>query len=87
MNSNDERKPESQGKEDEALMKALEIELAQKRAGWKKAQSRRSSRRSAAFLFLFVVIMGALFALYYVMTIMPRKSSEPPASAPSASPG
>ncbi len=86
MNPIDEGKPESRGEENEALMKALEIELAQKRATWKKTQSQRNAWRGAAFLFLFIVILGALFGFYYVMTVMPRKSSEPTTTAPSASP-
>ena len=86
MNSNDESKPESRASDDDAMLKALEIELLQKRASWQKARGQRSAWRSASFVFLFIVVMGALFALYYVMTTVPHKPSELPAPTPAASP-
>lgn len=86
MNPNDESKPESRAGDDDALLKALEIELLQKRASWQKAHGQRNAWRSASFVFLFIVVIGALFALYYVMAVMPRKTSEQPDPAPAASP-
>ncbi|MEP6686102.1 MAG: hypothetical protein ABJB22_04930 [Verrucomicrobiota bacterium] len=85
MNPNDESKPESR-EGDDALLKALEIELLQKRASWKKEHVQRNVWRKASFVFLFIVVMGALFALYYVMTVMPRTTAESPDHAPAASP-
>jgi hypothetical protein len=86
MNPNDESKPQSRAGDDDALLKALEIELIQKRASWQKAHGQRNAWRSASFVFLFIVVIGALFALYYVMTAVPHKNSEHPDRAPAASP-
>jgi uncharacterized iron-regulated membrane protein len=85
MNPNDESKPEAR-EGDDAMLKALEIELIQKRASWQKAHAQRSAWRSASFVFLFIVVIGTLFAIYYVMTTVPHKTSEQPDHAPAASP-
>ena len=86
MNPDDESKPEARAGDDDALLKALELELLQKRATWQKANAQRNAWRSVSFLFLFIVVMGTLFALYYVMTAVPRKTSEHTDSAPAATP-
>ena len=85
MNPNDESKPESREGGD-AMLKALEIELIQKRSSWQKAHAQRSAWRGASFVFLFIVVIGTLFAIYYVMTAVPHKTSEQPDRAPAASP-
>jgi hypothetical protein len=86
MNPDDESKPEARAGDDDALLKALELELFQKRASWQKAHAQRNVWRSVSFLFLFIVVMAALFALYYVMTAVPRKTSEQTDPAPAATP-
>jgi len=85
MNPDDESKPEARAGDD-AVLKALELELLQKRASWQKAHAQRNVWRSVSFLFLFIVVMGALFALYYVMTAVPRKTSEQTDPASAATP-
>lgn len=50
----------------EKLAKLLEIELMQKRAGWQQAKARRSTYRTMSFLFLFLVIVAAFFAFYFL---------------------
>jgi hypothetical protein len=84
MNPRNESKPESQADDDSATLKALELELIQKRASWQKARGQRNVWRTTSFIFLFLVVMGALFAVYWFMTTAPRKTpdqSEPAASS------
>ncbi len=47
------------------LAEQLEIELMMKRAGWQQAKARRGSLRAISFAFLFLVIVGALFAFWF----------------------
>jgi len=56
--------------------KALELELIMKRASWQKLQARRGTWRTLSFLFLFLVILGALLAYYYFMTEVRQHGGE-----------
>lgn len=62
------RKPEGDAPDPEKLAKLLEIELMQRRAGWQQAKQRRGSLRTVSFLFLFIVILGALFAFWMLFS-------------------
>lgn len=62
------RKPEGDAPDPEKLAKLLEIELMQKRAGWQQAKQRRGTFRAASFLFLFVIILGALLACWFLFS-------------------
>lgn len=62
------RKPDRDAPDPETLAKLLEIELMQKRAGWQQAKQRRGALRTASFFFLFVVIVGALFAFWLLFS-------------------
>ncbi len=57
----DERDPEQ-------LAKLLELELMQKRAGWQRNKERHGALRAVSFLFLFLVIVGALVAFYFLFS-------------------
>lgn len=46
------------------LEKLLEIELMQKRMAWQQAKQRSSSWRNLSYLFLFLVIAGAVIAYF-----------------------
>jgi hypothetical protein len=48
--------------------KLLELELAQKRVEWKRASARHRTFRSLSFVFLFLLIVGALFAFFFVFS-------------------
>jgi hypothetical protein len=50
------------------LSRLLELELIQKRATWKQATQRNRSFRTAAFLFLFLLIAGCVFGFFFVFT-------------------
>jgi hypothetical protein len=60
-------KPEPSEIDPEKLSKLLELELLQKRAGWQRAAARRTTLRTFAFLFLLIVIGGALAAYFFVI--------------------
>lgn len=66
----------------EKLAKLLEIELMQKRASWQQAKARRSSYRTMSFLFLFVVIVAAFVAFYFIATS--ERAPRPPSDAEAA---
>jgi hypothetical protein len=65
----------------ETLVKGLEAELIFKRAAWQRAAVRRRSWRSLSFLFLFVVVLGALFAYFYLLPQLSRRGADAPAAA------
>jgi hypothetical protein len=50
------------------LMRLLELELVHKRATWKQSGQRYRSYRTAAFFFLFLLIVGCIAGGYFVFT-------------------
>ena len=85
MNPHGNGKPEPV--DPEHLLRMLDVEMIQQRAIWKQAAARRSSLRMVSFLFLFVVILGALLAAYFVfssgwMDEQRTRNSTPPSPAP-----
>lgn len=85
MTPDGNRQPDLRETDPEKLAKLLEIELMQKRATWQQAKARRSTLRTMSFLFLFLVIVAAFVAVYFVMSSggLPAPSKGTP---PSASP-
>ena len=67
------------------LAKLLEIELMQKRASWQQAKARRGTLRAMSFLFLFVVIIAAVAAFYFLAS-SERVPSAGDGARPAASP-
>lgn len=67
-------------------MRVLEMELIQKRALWKKTNAQRHAWRAASFVFLFIVVIGTLFALYYALRIMPGGTSNQATPTSNSSP-
>jgi hypothetical protein len=66
--------PESDRKREEKeidpakLEQLLEIELMQKRTAWQQAKARRSGLRALSFFFLFVVLVAALLACFFLLS-------------------
>ncbi len=60
----------------EKLARLLEIELMAKRAAWQQASSRRSTARAIAFLFLFLVIAGAIVGYFYLLSNSPAPRAQ-----------
>ena len=64
--------------EADALTKALEIELQLKRASWQKVRARRGTWRALSLLFLLLVILGTLFAFFYLLPqLHPNRAKTP----------
>jgi hypothetical protein len=84
MTPDGNRQPDLRETDPEKLAKLLEIELMQKRASWQQAKARRSTLRTMSFLFLFLVIVAAFVAVYFVMSSgglsAPSKGTPPSAS-------
>jgi flagellar basal body-associated protein FliL len=83
MNPHGDRKPEPV--DPEHLLRMLDLEMIQQRAIWKQASGRRKSLRAISFLFLFVVILGALLAAYFAFSsgwMDDRRSRNQPESSP-----
>jgi hypothetical protein len=66
MMSDEDSKPKSTDPEE--LPRLLEIELLQKRNEWKQAAARARTIRMVSFLFLFLVILGALLAYFFIFS-------------------
>ena len=66
----------------EQLTRMLELELLQKRTSWKQVKQRSKSLRSAAFLFLFLIITGCFLGFFFAYT---RVSQQRAKSSPSVS--
>ena len=61
----------------DALAKVLEMELMFKRAAWQKARARRGTWRILSILFLLLVLLGALFAYFYLMPRLAHPERKP----------
>jgi hypothetical protein len=85
MNPHGDGKPEPV--DPEQLLRMLDVELIHQRALRKQASARRSSLRTLSFLFLFVVILGAMLAAYFAFSsgrvddLRARNSSSPTPAA------
>ena len=64
MNPHSDGKPEPN--DPDQVLRLLDLELARRRAEREQAGSPYRGFRMASFVFLFAVIIGALFAFYYV---------------------
>jgi hypothetical protein len=70
------------------MTRLLELELAQKREAWAQAGARRQKIRTASFLFLALIVLGALVAFFLLFTRLTQERSAPGArSAASSTPG
>jgi len=52
--------------ETEKLFQMLEVKLGEERVVWQKSKSQMRVFRSASFVFLFLLIIGALAAFYFI---------------------
>lgn len=83
-----EGKPESNKMDPEQVTRLLELELAQKRAAWAEAGARRQKVRTASFLFLALIVLGALVAFFLLFTRLSQERSGSTAHpSPTSTPG
>jgi hypothetical protein len=79
-------KPESKENDAAQLSRLIDLELAQKRAAWKEAASRRLKIRVASFLFLFLLIIASLLAFFVLSSrLNQERGNQRPTPAPSIS--
>ena len=57
--------PEEKDPSAEALARALELELAQKRVHWQRGREKYRTLRVLSFGFLFIVILAGLIAFFF----------------------
>jgi len=57
--------PEEEKKADEALARALELELAQKRLRWQHDREKYRTLRVLSFAFLFIIILAGLIGFFF----------------------
>lgn len=78
MSGSVQSRPNSPGADE--LSRLLELELIQKRATWKQTSQRNRSFRTAAFLFLFLLIAGTVLGFFFVFTRVNEERPNRPAS-------
>ena len=61
-------KPNPNESDPENAERLLELELVRKRAEWKESGERYRAFRSMSFVFLFLLIVGALVAAFFVFS-------------------
>jgi len=60
--------PKEEGKAEEELMRALELELAQKRFRWQRDREKYRTLRLLSFSFLSLVILAGVAGLFFFFT-------------------
>jgi hypothetical protein len=78
--------PEEKGKAEDELMRALELELAQKRLRWQQDREKYRSLRILSFSFLSLVILGGLVGFFFFFTRAKDAREQHPAPSPALSP-
>lgn len=84
-----DRKPEPEEIDPAKLEQLLAIELMQKRAAWQQAKANRGNLRALSFGFLFLIIVAALLAFFFIFSGgmgEPRRGAPQSTPAPAASP-
>ena len=87
MIANVSGKSELSDSDPEKVGQLLELHLAQKRAEWKRANARYRTIRSASFVFLFLLIVGTVLALFLVFSRVNEERGIAPSKPKTASSG
>src|SRR5438132_2346941 len=78
--------PEEEKKADDALMRALELELAQKRLRWQHDREKYRTLRVLSFSFLFIVILAGLIGFFFFFSRAKDVRDQHPAPSSAVSP-
>jgi hypothetical protein len=76
--------PEEEKKADEALARALELELAQKRLHWQRDREKHRTLRVLSFAFLFIIILAGLVAFFFFFSRTNGMREQLPQPSPAA---
>ena len=74
--------PEEKDPNAEALARALELELAQKRVHWQRGREKYRTLRVLSFGFLFIVILAGLIAFFFFFSRTNEMREQPPKPSP-----
>ncbi len=77
---------QEEGKAEDALMRALELELAQKRLRWGQNREKYRTLRILSFSFLSLVILAGLCGFFFFFTRAKDAREQPLAPSPALSP-
>ena len=77
---------EKEGKAEDELMRALELELAQKRLRWQQDREKYRTLRFLSFSFLSLVILAGLIGFFFFFTRAKDAREQHPASSAALSP-
>ena len=77
--------PEEEGKAEDEVMRALDLELAQKRLRWKQDREKYRTLRVLSFSFLSLVIIGGLFGFFFFFTRAKDAREQHPLPSPALS--
>ncbi len=76
--------PEEKDTSPEALARALELELAQKRLHWQRDREKYRTLRVLSFGFLFVIILAGLIAFFFFLSRTNEMREQRPQPSPAA---
>jgi hypothetical protein len=76
---------EKEGKAEDELMRALELELAQKRLRWQQDREKYRTLRILSFSFLSLVILAGLIGFFFFFTRAKDAREQHPAPSPTLS--
>lgn len=76
MDNTDDSSRDVPNTDPDALARALEMELRLKRTGWQKARERRNTWRMTSILFLLLIVVGVLFACFYLIPQLRERRAE-----------
>ena len=76
--------PEEKDTSAEALARALELELAQKRLHWQRDREKYRTLRVLSFAFLFVIILAGLIAFFFFFSRTNEMREQRPQLSPAA---
>jgi hypothetical protein len=78
--------PEEDANAEEALTRALELELAQKRLRWQQDREKYRTLRILSFSLLSLVILGGLIGFFFFFSRAQNAREQHPAPSPALSP-
>jgi len=76
--------PEEKDPSAEALARALELELTQKRLHWQRDREKYRTVRVLSFGFLFIIILAGLIAFFFFFSRTNEMREQHPQSSPTA---